>query len=167
MVLSYRYKLMPTRAQHAALREVLEDQRQLYNAALQERIDAYRKARDVNDAGWTTLRDFLRYKAKRAGAHFVEVDPKFTSQECSSCGARAPKPLAMRTHSCQCGFTADRDVNAARVILGRAVAGPGARNVAGRGERALGNLAEEMMRDATSGQEMTGFCGADLIGGRS
>lgn len=124
-------------------------------------------ARDVNDAGWTTLRNFLRYKAKRAGAHFVEVDPKFTSQECAQCGARARKALQERTHRCLCGHTADRDVNAAQVILNRAVAGPWAHNVAGYGERALGNLAEEMMRDATSGQEMTGQSGAELIGGRA
>jgi putative transposase len=35
---------MPDRRQHRALEAILESQRQLYNAALQERIDAYRKA---------------------------------------------------------------------------------------------------------------------------
>lgn len=44
MLLTYRYKLRPTRAQYAALDWVLEAQRQLYNAALQERIEAWRKA---------------------------------------------------------------------------------------------------------------------------
>jgi putative transposase len=38
----YRYRLYPTRAQDAALRETLERLRELYNAALQERRDAYR-----------------------------------------------------------------------------------------------------------------------------
>lgn len=42
--LTYRYRLLPTKRQHRALERILEDQRQLYNAALQERIDAYRKA---------------------------------------------------------------------------------------------------------------------------
>ena len=42
--LSYRYKLLPTKAQHAALGRILEDQRQLYNAALEERIGAWKKA---------------------------------------------------------------------------------------------------------------------------
>ena len=37
-VLSYKYRLLPTAAQHAALRETLEQQRILYNAALEERI---------------------------------------------------------------------------------------------------------------------------------
>lgn len=38
----YRYRLSPTRAQEASLRETLERLRELYNAALQERRDAYR-----------------------------------------------------------------------------------------------------------------------------
>jgi len=44
MILTYRYRLLPTRRQHRALEEILESQRQLYNAGLEERIDAYRKA---------------------------------------------------------------------------------------------------------------------------
>src|SRR5258705_9741512 len=44
MILAYRYRLLPTRQQHRALEAILESQRQLYNAALEERIDAYRKA---------------------------------------------------------------------------------------------------------------------------
>lgn len=43
MHLTYKYRLLPTRAQHRALERILEDQRQLYNAALQERIECYRK----------------------------------------------------------------------------------------------------------------------------
>src|SRR5258708_31031052 len=45
MVLSFRYRLLPTKAKPRALEQILESQRQLYNAALEERIDAYRKAR--------------------------------------------------------------------------------------------------------------------------
>src|SRR5258708_26093439 len=44
MILTYRYRLLPTKQQHRALEAILESQRQLYNAALEERIDAYRKA---------------------------------------------------------------------------------------------------------------------------
>src|SRR5688500_653637 len=44
MLLTYRYRLLPTKRQHQALEAVLEAQRQLYNAALEERMDAYRKA---------------------------------------------------------------------------------------------------------------------------
>ena len=44
MIVSYRFRLLPTKAQHRALEQILESQRQLYNAALEERIGAYRKA---------------------------------------------------------------------------------------------------------------------------
>ena len=44
MILTHRYRLLPTKVQHRALEAILESQRQLYNAALEERIDAYRKA---------------------------------------------------------------------------------------------------------------------------
>lgn len=43
MKLTYRYRILPTKRQHRALERILENQRQLYNAALEERIDAYRK----------------------------------------------------------------------------------------------------------------------------
>jgi len=44
VILTFRYRVLPTRRQHKALESILESQRQLYNAALQERIEAYRKA---------------------------------------------------------------------------------------------------------------------------
>jgi putative transposase len=44
MLLTYKYRLCPTRQQHRALKAILEQQRQLYNAALEERILAYRMA---------------------------------------------------------------------------------------------------------------------------
>ena len=43
MIVTYRYRLLPRKRQHSALERILESQRQLYNAALEERIDAYRK----------------------------------------------------------------------------------------------------------------------------
>jgi putative transposase len=45
VILTYRYRLLPTKRQHRALEAILESQRQLYNAALQERIGAYRSAK--------------------------------------------------------------------------------------------------------------------------
>jgi putative transposase len=42
VILTYRQKLRPTKAQHRLLMERLVRQRQLYNAALQERRDAWR-----------------------------------------------------------------------------------------------------------------------------
>lgn len=43
LIRTYRFKLKPTAAQHNRLREALEHSRLLYNAALEERIDCYRK----------------------------------------------------------------------------------------------------------------------------
>lgn len=43
MILSYRYRLLPSKRQHRALVGLLDAQRALYNAALEERIDCYRK----------------------------------------------------------------------------------------------------------------------------
>ncbi|KAB8330843.1 transposase [Scytonema tolypothrichoides VB-61278] len=43
---------------------------------------------------------------------FVKVNPNNTSQLCSCCNAYVPKDLSMRLHECECGYVADRDVNA-------------------------------------------------------
>lgn len=97
-------------------------------------------AREVNDVAWGIFIAMLRYKAERAGAQLIEVDPRHTSQTCPECGTRAKKTLAERVHDCSCGCVLDRDVAAARVILDKAVAGLGTVNVAQRGERRFGNL---------------------------
>jgi len=57
------------------------------------------------------------YKAEWAGRTVVKVDPKFTSQVCSGCGAVRKKELSERWHSCECGCELDRDTNAAINIL--------------------------------------------------
>lgn len=79
-------------------------------------------AKSVNDAGWSQFVGFLTSKAEEAGRELVRVDPNGTSQECSACGERVPKALGVRVHRCPCGYTADRDVNAARNIHDRAFA---------------------------------------------
>lgn len=45
MQLTYRVRAYPTRKQHALFADYLEHTRQLYNAALEERIDSYRKTK--------------------------------------------------------------------------------------------------------------------------
>lgn len=44
MYITYRFRLLPTKRQHRALESILESQRELYNAALEERIGTYKKA---------------------------------------------------------------------------------------------------------------------------
>jgi putative transposase len=77
-------------------------------------------ARDCNDQGWSAFVCLLGEKAEEAARRLVLIDSKHTSQECPECGMIAPKTLGQRTHRCACGYVADRDVAAARVILGRA-----------------------------------------------
>lgn len=93
-------------------------------------------ARDVNDAGWASFTMLLAEKAEKAARVLVKVDPRFTSQACSACGVIVPKPLSQRTHRCDCGCVLDRDHNAARNVLRRAVVGPLQPNVGECAERA-------------------------------
>jgi putative transposase len=100
-------------------------------------------ARSISDASWSSFFDMVSYKAERAGSTFIKVNPKNTSQNCSGCGEKVPKSLAVRTHSCpHCGLVIDRDWNASLNILHSVVLDRGAHNVAGCGERAPGKLIE-------------------------
>lgn len=80
-----------------------------------------RLARSAHDVALGMFYEILGYKAFEAGVQLIFVDPRSTSQQCASCGELVPKALNVRVHECpHCGFTADRDVNAARNILSRA-----------------------------------------------
>jgi putative transposase len=80
--------------------------------------------RNIGLASWATFFTLLSYKAEEAGRTLVKVDPRGTSQECSACGALVPKDLSVRTHVCGCGLKMDRDQNAARNVLKRALQAP-------------------------------------------
>jgi transposase len=66
----------------------------------------------------TAKRELLD-RAKRAGRKVVMVRPAHTTTTCSQCFARNKRlKLQVRTFRCAiCGYTADRDRNAARTIL--------------------------------------------------
>ncbi|MES2258096.1 MAG: transposase [Pseudomonadota bacterium] len=91
-------------------------------------------AKSVLDAGWSSFRTQLAYKAVKHGAWFEEVNESFTTQICSNCGTlpdsrpRGIADLGVREWQCSsCGAVHDRDVNAALNILrrGRATLGVG------------------------------------------
>jgi putative transposase len=86
-------------------------------------------ARSVNDAGWSTFINMLRYKAESAGAQLVEVDPRMTSQTCPGCGRIRKKELSERWHKCDCGMECHRDIAAALVILARGLSSIGIQSV--------------------------------------
>ena len=74
----------------------------------------------IHDAGWGHFLSILTFTAACAGKRVEAVNPAYTSQDCSGCGARMQKSLSVRTHVCTtCGLVMDRDENAARNIQWR------------------------------------------------
>ena len=83
-------------------------------------------AKSVMDAGWSSFRNMLAYKAIKHGAWYEEVNESFTTQTCSTCGSlpesrpRGIAGLGIREWRCStCGCVHDRDTNAALNILRR------------------------------------------------
>ncbi|MEV0555464.1 RNA-guided endonuclease TnpB family protein [Streptomyces sp. NPDC050597] len=76
-------------------------------------------ARAISDAAWSDFRSMLEYKAQWYGREVIAIDRWFPSSKlCSTCGTLQDKmPLNVRTWTCDCGTTHDRDVNAAKNIL--------------------------------------------------
>jgi putative transposase len=73
-------------------------------------------SRSISDGGLYELRRQIEYKARLYGARVVIADRFYpSSKTCSCCGVvKATLALAERTFRCDdCGFEADRDVNAA------------------------------------------------------
>jgi putative transposase len=82
-------------------------------------------AKSISDASWYQFRVFLEYFGKVFGRITIAVNPAYTSQECSSCGAIVKKSLSTRSHVCKCGCEMDRDHNAAINILNRGISTTG------------------------------------------
>ncbi len=78
-------------------------------------------AKHVLDCSWAEFLSMLHYKAEGAGCEVVLMEPAHTTQECSSCGLVHKKSLAERWHSCLCGASMHRDLNAAMNILNKAI----------------------------------------------
>lgn len=100
-------------------------------------------ARKAADAAIKTTKTELMNMAAKHGRQIVLVDPKHTTRDCGECGTRTKNRLLLsqRTYTCQsCRHTADRDKNAAQVILNRAGLNPagadGVRHVGAKPRRA-------------------------------
>ena len=77
-------------------------------------VKNHRLAKSISDAGWSQFTEILTSKAESAGRKVSKVNPSYTSQDCSKCGARVRKTLATREHRClSCGLVLHRDHNAA------------------------------------------------------
>src|SRR4028118_279072 len=79
------------------------------------------------DAGWGQFFQVLEQCCRKRGVFFLNVDSKKTSQICPNCLVETgKKALSERIHSCQhCGYTTDRDVAAAQVVLIRGLSAVG------------------------------------------
>lgn len=63
----------------------------------------------------------LKWKCKKFGTDFYEVNPAYTSQICSCCGNKMGLFLKDRICNCSCGNTMDRDTNAAINIAAKVI----------------------------------------------
>jgi putative transposase len=98
--------------------------------AITNMVKNHHLSKSILDAAWGQFLDILEDKAARAGHHVIRVNPRFTTQACSTCGELVQKSLSVRTHVCpSCGYVADRDINAAKNILFKAGAPPSGVNV--------------------------------------
>ncbi|MET7349725.1 RNA-guided endonuclease InsQ/TnpB family protein [Streptomyces mirabilis] len=87
-------------------------------------VKNHRLARAISDAAWSEFRSMLEYKAQWYGREVIAVDRWFPSSKlCSACGTLQDRmPLNVRTWTCDCGITHDRDVNAAHNLLAAGLA---------------------------------------------
>ncbi|MEE1445712.1 transposase, partial [Faecalibacillus intestinalis] len=70
------------------------------------------------DNGYGMFLNMLDYKLKERGKYFVKVDKWYpSSQICHCCGSVKKLDLKDRVYTCDCGYTGDRDHNAAINIL--------------------------------------------------
>jgi len=85
---------------------------------IKKMMETKKHSKSIADASWAKLIQMITYKAEEAGRLVIPVNPKNTSQQCSTCGALVPKDSYVRIHGCpHCGLKIDRDYNASLNIL--------------------------------------------------
>jgi putative transposase len=80
-------------------------------------------AKAISDAAWSGFVTKLEYKAQWYGKTVIKIDRFFpSSKTCSDCGhIKESLDLSERVWTCVCGSKHDRDVNASKNILKRAL----------------------------------------------
>ncbi len=76
---------------------------------------------ELNNWAFFQLKTFLAYKSQRLGVTLIEVDPRYSSQTCSTCGhcERANRKTQEGFRCVCCGFEANADYNAALNLKAR------------------------------------------------
>ncbi len=118
-----------TQLLHRTSKQIIAEAKRSRSAVAMERLTGIRKLYRKGNGqgrgyrarmnGWSfaELQRQVEYKARWEGLPVIFVKPYGTSVKCSICGSRM-KPEENRQLKCaSCGFTVDRDVNAARNIL--------------------------------------------------
>ena len=95
----------------------------LENLNVRGLVKNHKLAKSISDAGWTLFKEWLKYFGRIFDREIIEVNPAYTSQDCSNCGKRVKKALSTRTHVCSCGARLCRDHNAAINILAKGTVG--------------------------------------------
>lgn len=89
----------------------------LENIQVQD-IKSYKNInRKLFDIGINQLINYIKYKAESAGKYVVMVNPAYTTQTCNKCGNTQKLKLTERQYNCSCGYSENRDINAAKNIL--------------------------------------------------
>lgn len=71
-------------------------------------------AKSIADASWSRFIQMLSYKVENTGGKVELINPRYTSQICSSCGSKQKMPLNKRIYKCKkCKIEIDRDLNSA------------------------------------------------------
>jgi putative transposase len=80
-------------------------------------------AKAISDSSWSSFVTKLEYKAQWHGKTVIKIDRFFpSSKTCSDCGhIKESLDLSERVWTCVCGSKHDRDVNASKNILKRAL----------------------------------------------
>lgn len=75
--------------------------------------------RAILDKGWYSFEQMLAYKLEERGGTLVRINPAYTSQTCSCCGAvdRNSRESQAEFRCTACGHTENADCNAAKNIL--------------------------------------------------
>jgi putative transposase len=81
-------------------------------------------SKHIADVSWSMFFDQLSYKSKQYEKKFIQINPKFTSQKCNSCGhiAKENRKTQSEFECVSCGHQQNADINASINILGEGIA---------------------------------------------
>lgn len=91
---------------------------------IHDMISDYRYSKNIFQANWHKLVHMLKYKCELYGKIFIQVNSRFPSTKlCSNCGYKYKDiTIDVRMWECpECGEIHDRDINAAKNILKKAL----------------------------------------------